>query len=658
MSTLSKSPFATGTGYDAACAAGLFPTPDADWVESPATYLHSSAQGWACKMRWTGLTSIAIHVYTADHTTVKCSIDGVDTAITGLLDTDKATPGVVTVPTTGTHEIIFYGSQRDYLDLDAPFVGTGTSPSFAQSVDVNAQRAHLKWGSIPSWASLEGGWTDGSAFVAPAVTIGDSDGSVALKAASTGTTDIWIFAYGITNARYQVEVNGTVAASTALTVTNAWSLQRIAASVSVTAGDIIVVRETHATAYLCEIMSVGVNFDTGYSSSRPQYAAIGDSNTRCDVALDSGIGYASKIARSLGVGMYNKGVDGDTIAGVKARTADVTGISPVPPDVVLMIGTNDMVSAGNGSSPSGTNKTDWTAVLNQILNASGFGSTIIHVLGVPPRVTFTSATINNWNSASGNGLQAAIAACDHPDRVVFHDTNAIGLQPGGINDTTNFLASDQTHFNSAGHDLFVTALAPDFVTGYTLTAAAGAFTLTGVAAGLKATRVLTAAAGTFTETGRAANLLYGRKVAAGTGAFVLTGNDARIGPLTPITLSAANVPAEGDVVYLDFSSVGGAPLVDDTYTGITLKVNGSARAILSLVKSGSHELAATPAGLIYKPATDTVTVTIASTNLTDADGNPVSDTTNHAVTNDSTRELSTAKASTTTLAIQIGLGGE
>lgn len=71
-------------------------------------------------------------------------------------------------------------------------------------------------------------------------------------------------------------------------------------------------------------------------------------------------------------------------------------------------------------------------------------------------------------------------------------------------------------------DLFALMVAAG-TAAYSLTAAAGNFSLTGVAAGLRATRTLSMAAGAYTLTGKAAGLVPARKVTASTGAYTLTG---------------------------------------------------------------------------------------------------------------------------------------
>jgi hypothetical protein len=63
---------------------------------------------------------------------------------------------------------------------------------------------------------------------------------------------------------------------------------------------------------------------------------------------------------------------------------------------------------------------------------------------------------------------------------------------------------------------------------YTLTAAAGSYTLTGQPAALTAARRLAAAQGSYALTGQSANLLYGRNLAAGAGTYALTGQAAAL----------------------------------------------------------------------------------------------------------------------------------
>lgn len=83
---------------------------------------------------------------------------------------------------------------------------------------------------------------------------------------------------------------------------------------------------------------------------------------------------------------------------------------------------------------------------------------------------------------------------------------------------------------------------PSAATAYALTAAAGAYTLTGQAAGLLAARKVAAAAGSYALTGQAAGLLAARKVAADAGAYTLDGQ--------AVGLLAARLLAAGAGAYV------------------------------------------------------------------------------------------------------------
>ena len=65
-------------------------------------------------------------------------------------------------------------------------------------------------------------------------------------------------------------------------------------------------------------------------------------------------------------------------------------------------------------------------------------------------------------------------------------------------------------------------------TSYTLSASAGAYTLTGTAVTLRWAHKVTAASGSYVWTGTSAGLKLGRKVGAGSGAYVWTGTDATL----------------------------------------------------------------------------------------------------------------------------------
>lgn len=72
---------------------------------------------------------------------------------------------------------------------------------------------------------------------------------------------------------------------------------------------------------------------------------------------------------------------------------------------------------------------------------------------------------------------------------------------------------------------------------YTMAADGASFSLTGTAAGLRASRLLTAASGSFALAGTAAGLKAGRKLAADSAAFTLTGQDVTLTYAPGVTYS-------------------------------------------------------------------------------------------------------------------------
>lgn len=111
---------------------------------------------------------------------------------------------------------------------------------------------------------------------------------------------------------------------------------------------------------------------------------------------------------------------------------------------------------------------------------------------------------------------------DGVERISSTDNAVTAAGKAGLRDGSSTAGSDTT-----GHhvDNFLAADTSGG-TAYTLSAASGAFTLTGAAAGLGVGRRAAAGAGAFTLTGTAADSRRTYALAAGPGAFVLTGQDA------------------------------------------------------------------------------------------------------------------------------------
>jgi hypothetical protein len=99
---------------------------------------------------------------------------------------------------------------------------------------------------------------------------------------------------------------------------------------------------------------------------------------------------------------------------------------------------------------------------------------------------------------------------------------------------------------------------------YTLTAAAGSFTETGIAASLKFNRVLASATGSFSMSGKTAILSRSRIIAASTGAFTLTGNAAGLTAQRKLTAAVGAFTLTGNAATLTYSTAGSYTLTAST----------------------------------------------------------------------------------------------
>lgn len=168
-------------------------------------------------------------------------------------------------------------------------------------------------------------------------------------------------------------------------------------------------------------------------------------------------------------------------------------------------------SGVDNTTPVGTNDSDTGASSTSInFNAVTFvgGSTSWAVGAMGHRQTDGTVT------TAPSGMTNRTSVSDATDQAALHDTN------GGVSGWSTTSAS--IGGTASGYRARVIELRAASGS-YTMTAGTGAFTLTGVAAGLTAQRKLTAATGSFALTGVAAGLYAGRKLVADVGAFTLTG---------------------------------------------------------------------------------------------------------------------------------------
>jgi hypothetical protein len=123
------------------------------------------------------------------------------------------------------------------------------------------------------------------------------------------------------------------------------------------------------------------------------------------------------------------------------------------------------------------------------------------------------------------------------------------------NSSSSTWGTDQS---GAGHNWTVSST-PTFdsarpPTAFSLTASAGAYTLTGQAATLKAGRKVAAGAGAFSLTGQAATLKRGLKTSASTGSFALTGQAAALKATRTLSASSGAFTFTGQAATLKYGS--------------------------------------------------------------------------------------------------------
>lgn len=145
----------------------------------------------------------------------------------------------------------------------------------------------------------------------------------------------------------------------------------------------------------------------------------------------------------------------------------------------------------------------------------------------------------------------------------------------------------------------LTGVAAGLVRARTLTAVSGSYSLTGVAAGLRAARTIAAAAGAYNLTGVAAGLKSGRTLACSAGAYALTGVAAGLAAARRITAAAGAYNLTGVAATLNYSGSGSKTLTADAGTYALTGVAAGVRAARRLVAAqGSYALSGVAAGTI------------------------------------------------------------
>lgn len=131
---------------------------------------------------------------------------------------------------------------------------------------------------------------------------------------------------------------------------------------------------------------------------------------------------------------------------------------------------------------------------------------------------------------------------------------------------------------------------------YTLVAAQGSYSLTGQAAGLRASRSLTAAQGSYALTGIAANLVYGKTLAAEQGTYSLSGQAAGVRLARVMAASQGSYTLSGQPAGLRATRTLTAAQGAYTLSGQTANLFAARRLT---AEQGAYTLTGIAAGLIY-----------------------------------------------------------
>lgn len=125
---------------------------------------------------------------------------------------------------------------------------------------------------------------------------------------------------------------------------------------------------------------------------------------------------------------------------------------------------------------------------------------------------------------------------------------------GGPTQLTGYFPSGGYTLSAAAGSYAITGTAATLKRGKAISAAAGSYAVTGTAAGLKRALKVSAAAGSYAVTGTAAGVKRGRKVAAAAGSYAVTGSTAGLKQARKVAASAGSYTVTGTAATLAKSS--------------------------------------------------------------------------------------------------------
>lgn len=208
-----------------------------------------------------------------------------------------------------------------------------------------------------------------------------------------------------------------------------------------------------------------------------------------------------------------------------------------------------------------------------------------------------------WGSSSAVITQAVVTGSAFGMDFRVRETDAVGriARVDCVECRITYTPAGPTYTLTAAAGTFsLTGQAANFKRQLRLLASAGAFTMTGRAAGLRVSRRLVAAAGSYAMTGYAATLLRLRILTAQAGSFALTGQAAGLRVSRRLVAGAGSFTLTGQAAGLKFARRLVAEAGSFVLTGGAAGLRAARRLV---AEAGAFVATYWPISLIYSGAT-------------------------------------------------------
>lgn len=303
------------------------------------------------------------------------------------------------------------------------------------------------------------------------------------------------------------------------------------------------------------------------------------------------------------------GASGETAGAGSANSVTIPSVTTVTNDALAFV----VVGFDDDDEPYVIDTGGWTTdFYNESINGSGVNGTAGIIVGYKSMATAgaTGGCDVYQDAAEGYaGLQLAI----RPSSGTAYTLTAAAGSYSVTGTAASLLATRKV--TAAAGSYSVSGTAAGLLSGRKVTAAAGSYAITGTAAGLLATRSVTAGAGAYSVTGQAAGLLFGHKVTAAAGAYALTGQPAGLLAGRAVTADVGAYSISGTDASLLAARTLGAGAGAYSITGYDATLSFT---ILMAADSGTYAVTGQSASLLVSrkltadPGSYTVTGYVAS----------------------------------------------